>query len=590
MSDDAILKLALSVHASPGVYALLIGSGVSRAAGILTGWEITLDLIRKIAALQKEELQPDPETWYQKNFGESPDYDKLLDRLTSTPAERRALLNSYFEPNEEEREQGLKLPTAAHRAIADLVKLGHVRMILTTNFDRLIEKALEEEGIVPDVISTDDALKGAVPYVHSKCVVVKVHGDYRDTRIKNTPEELANYSPELNAYLNRILDEFGLIICGWSATWDTALRNTIIRCPTRRFPTFWLAKGELTEEARQVIQQRRAEEILIESADAFFPQLQENLRSLRESDIPHPVTIPMLVETVKRYLSEPKHRIRLHDLVEGETTKAGHKLSSSAFSTHGNIEIHLYQQRMNQYKSIVGRLLAISATIGFHDTGENAVLLTKCIERLLPTSRGDGKVGWLNLQYYPALLVAYSAGIGSTAAKRFLNLAAVLRDTKCYDNELKIPAIGKLHAFEVFRDADKWVPYEGAEKRRLPANDYLFQLLRPVFKDFIPDDKCYEESFDTFEYMLALTYLDLISKGKTEWSPLGRFAWRYEYFIREIGEMTWRRSPPGEFIDSELKRGATSDLLKAGFFGGSAEECKAIVQRHMEWLKGVRLG
>jgi hypothetical protein len=36
---DPTVMLATSVHAQPGVYALLLGSGVSTGAGILTGWE-----------------------------------------------------------------------------------------------------------------------------------------------------------------------------------------------------------------------------------------------------------------------------------------------------------------------------------------------------------------------------------------------------------------------------------------------------------------------------------------------------------------------------------------------------------------------
>ena len=36
-----------------------------------------------------------------------------------------------------------------------------------------------------------------LPLVHQRCCVVKLHGDYLDTRIKNTPEELAAYDPEL---------------------------------------------------------------------------------------------------------------------------------------------------------------------------------------------------------------------------------------------------------------------------------------------------------------------------------------------------------------------------------------------------------
>ena len=59
---DPINSLAFSVHANRGVYALLLGSGVSRAAKIPTGWEITLDLIRRLAALSGES-PASPEAW-----------------------------------------------------------------------------------------------------------------------------------------------------------------------------------------------------------------------------------------------------------------------------------------------------------------------------------------------------------------------------------------------------------------------------------------------------------------------------------------------------------------------------------------------
>ena len=96
------------------------------------------------------------------------------------------------------------------------MKEGFVRAILTTNFDRLTENALREAGVEPAVIRSEDDLSGAVPLIHSRCYVVKVHGDYLDTRIKNTDEELASYSPAMNNLLDRILDEHGLIVCGWS--------------------------------------------------------------------------------------------------------------------------------------------------------------------------------------------------------------------------------------------------------------------------------------------------------------------------------------------------------------------------------------
>ena len=51
-------SLAFSIEANRGVYAVLVGSGVSRAAKIPTGWEVTLDLIRKLAKLCGETCDP----------------------------------------------------------------------------------------------------------------------------------------------------------------------------------------------------------------------------------------------------------------------------------------------------------------------------------------------------------------------------------------------------------------------------------------------------------------------------------------------------------------------------------------------------
>ncbi len=70
---DPILSLTFSIHSNQGVYALLLGSGVSRSAGIPTGWEVVLDLIRKLAHLSNEDCEPDPAVWYRSQYQEEPD-------------------------------------------------------------------------------------------------------------------------------------------------------------------------------------------------------------------------------------------------------------------------------------------------------------------------------------------------------------------------------------------------------------------------------------------------------------------------------------------------------------------------------------
>jgi hypothetical protein len=135
-------------------------------AGIPTGWDIVLDLIRRLAAAKGETADPDPEAWYQ-------------------------------------------------------------------------------------------ALTGAMPITHSACTVVKVNGDYLDHRLKNTREELSAYDVELNDLLDRIFDEFGLIVCGWSGEWDTALRSVIERVSTRRFGTYWTTRSKPSPVAEKLIALRR---------------------------------------------------------------------------------------------------------------------------------------------------------------------------------------------------------------------------------------------------------------------------------------------------------------------------------------------
>ena len=368
------LKLALALYSNPGVYALLVGSGLSRSAGILTGWEILLDLIRKVAKLYNEDPEPNPEKWFIKKFGKPPNYSELLKLLAETPSERRALLNSYFEPTKEEKENGLKIPTKAHKAIAKLVKKGYIKMIITTNFDRLLEKALEEEGVTPDVVSSPEHLKGATPYIHSKCFVMKVHGDYKDARIRNTEEELAKYPRKLDKFLDEIFDRFGLIIVGWSGEWDTALRNAIMRAPNRRYTTFWLAhKGRKGEKAKEIITNRRAEVIPIESAEKFFPELLEKVESLEELKTPHPLSVKVALEIVKKYLSEPeKYRIKLYDLILEEARKIYRRLRDE-FPELKPYEINdeVIISRLKQYEIIMERLIKILATLAYYDQGRS---------------------------------------------------------------------------------------------------------------------------------------------------------------------------------------------------------------------------
>jgi hypothetical protein len=98
-----MVALATSVHASPRVYALLLGAGVSMGAGIKTGWGVVEDLVRRAAVADDpgsdtagEDAAQDPQAWWDAHATGPLGYSALLAALGTTPAARQALLSGYL--------------------------------------------------------------------------------------------------------------------------------------------------------------------------------------------------------------------------------------------------------------------------------------------------------------------------------------------------------------------------------------------------------------------------------------------------------------------------------------------------------------
>ena len=576
---DPIHSLAFSIQANRGVYAVLIGSGVSRAANVPTGWEVTLDLIRKLAEIHGETSDANPERWYREKFKQEADYSDLLEELAKTPAERQQLLRAYFEPNDQEREEGEKEPTAAHRAIATLAAQGFIKVILSTNFDRLMEAALTEAGVVPTVLSTPDQVQGALPLIHTQCFVFKVHGDYLDTRIRNTPAELDQYPPEFDKLLDRIFDEFGLIICGWSAEWDGALRRRIYRAPSRRFTTYWAVRGKPGDEARRLIDHRKAQVIHIEDADGFFQTIQQSVESIEEFSRPHPLSIEAAVASLKLYISDPRHRIQLSDFVGDTVEQVVEIMSKEAFAVQGGPEptTESVTARVRRYEAACSTLLAMASVGGFWVEEEHYQLWQRALIRLSPVG-SNGNPYWLSFQCYPGTLLFYALGLGAVEAGRLEFLERIFATKIQREYKEPIPVVRLLPPICLFQVHSIHGPaaqiLEGMENERAPLNDWIHETLRQHAERIIPDDKRYTLVFDKFEILIALSYAYHEDRFQlpNNWAPTGAFPYRFanrDRIFQEIEESLSTKQDESPFVTCRI-------------FGETAESCK----KGLENLKG----
>jgi SIR2-like domain len=375
LANDPLTQLSFSLHENKGVFAVLLGSGLSRAAEIPTGWEITVDLIRRVGLAQGVEEQTDWVQWYRDTTGREPNYSELLEELAASPEERRSILHSYIEPTEEDREEGRKVPTSAHRAIAALVRSGHIRVILTTNFDRLMENALRELRVEPTIVASVDALAGAEPLTHSACYILKLHGDYKDARILNTDAELSSYPTAYDSLLDRILDEHGLIICGWSGEWDHALRQAFLRAPNRRYPVYWAARGGLGDGAQELVVHRSARVMPITDADSFFGSVRQRVDTLAQSQRQNPLSIELLVSGAKRFLSKPEYRIALDELFSDEVDRLVEKLGAPELSPDGNWDQEEFRRRVRTYEAATEPVAKMAGVLGRWGDGSELPLI-----------------------------------------------------------------------------------------------------------------------------------------------------------------------------------------------------------------------
>ena len=509
--------------------------------------------------------------------------------MAKTPAERQQLLRRYWEPTPEEREQGDKAPTAAHRAIAKLVAGGYIKVIITTNFDRLIESALGEEGVQHLVLSTDDQIGGAVPIVHAPCTVLKLHGDYLDTRIRNTQRELEKYEDAYNRLLDRIFDEFGLIVCGWSAEWDAALRDSIYRTASRRYTTYWTVHDELREEGKALISHRKAETISIQHADSFFQALAEQVASMENFSRPHPLSTEIAVATVKRFLPDEQSDIRLHDLVNDLVEGVVQGASGPDFSVEATVNAEELNTRVRRYDALCETLVAVAAVSGYWCERRHQSLWAAALQRLIEEPPfGRFYPMWLKLRRYPATLLLYSLGIGAVVQRRFdllgelLSLPSGTHEEPCVANVLAPCSLG---------DTKRMQQLEGMSKRRFALNDWIFQVLRKPSRSILPSDSAYGRAFDELEMLLALSSAarERRSVAGVVWHPPGCYVYGGS-LVRDYpyGGSLVRDRILDEIDKSITEEGSSSPYVTSHIFGATPSECRgglSALKEYIRWME-----
>lgn len=322
------------------------------------------------------------------------------------------------------------------------------------------------------------------------------------------------------------------MICGWSGVWDHALRDVLSSCSNFRYSTYWTYVDAPPQGiVNDLVVLRKANLTKIDSADSFFGEIHEKVMSLQEMSSVHPLTVESAIATTKKYLSEPKYRIKLHDLIFNETEQVVNSLGNNTEVTAFYPDEPKIVKAIALYEEQINTLLGMVITGFYWGNEENLPIWIKSLEKLYDITK-CGKntyTATVNLLRYPCLLFIYAAGIAALLSNKDTQIIKLILDTKVWKNREKEPICKSVYTWSVIEDnvAKSIFKNNGNNNYKYPTSEHLFSFFRSTFSVWISNEETYTECFDKVEYLVGLTVSLFQENSKYGvWGPVGCFAYR----------------------------------------------------------------
>lgn len=210
----------------------LLGAGTSAGAGVPTAARIVDDLItrlyadafgivRQVLDTTNPAVMDRVRDYYDDKHGIPPlgsaaDYSTAFELAMPDPDVRATYLRERV---------GNPVPSFGQRVLGAAVAAGAADLLITTNFDVLIERAVadahshysDEHVRLLTVASLESPGRGQAALANSDWpLLVKLHGDFRESELKNLSSELQSQDAALRQVVVDASRRFGLAVAGYS--------------------------------------------------------------------------------------------------------------------------------------------------------------------------------------------------------------------------------------------------------------------------------------------------------------------------------------------------------------------------------------
>ena len=271
----------------------LLGAGASNAAGLPTAEDLVVEFKRMLYVSQsgrsvrsgdlaepamRNRIEAHVESLGLPESGDPDEYAAFFEAAFPDGADRAKFIDGQL---------GGAKPSYGHMALASLMSAGLCRLVWTTNFDTLVADACAAVfgttgSLTTATLDAPELVRHAIAGERWP-LEVKLHGDFRSHRLKNTGEELRRQDHELRSMLVDCAARFGLVVTGYSGR-DGSVMSALEEglAQTKPFPAglFWLQRDGDSPAARVKELLDRAVEAGVDAALVEIENFDEALRGL----------------------------------------------------------------------------------------------------------------------------------------------------------------------------------------------------------------------------------------------------------------------------------------------------------------------
>jgi tetratricopeptide (TPR) repeat protein len=260
-------------------FAMFFGAGTSKDSGIKLAFEMIEDfkeIILKDEGLSdasKEEKSAwfDKQDWYLNTPNK---YSCLFQKAYRTDIARRNYIEDLISKGE---------ASFGYIILANFIAENYVDTIITTNFDDLIYQACTTYTDVRPVVYSLGGFASEMISQLNRPKVLKIHGDFLFSELKNTETELAEQDPNMSKQVEQILQKYdGLIVIGYAGN-DESVMNLLEKLPKGR-ALYWCERPRMLDSKQTIFLNDRVIKLLndkdghlieINGFDRFIKEIKE---------------------------------------------------------------------------------------------------------------------------------------------------------------------------------------------------------------------------------------------------------------------------------------------------------------------------